>query len=225
MAHRWRGFYSTEQVSRLAGIPRRTLYLWKKNGVISPSVRVVDSNGRTQQGYSYADLAIAKVLHALKLRRLNLRSAVGALRHLYSRFGPPTAVGWADAHVFVVGKEVFAQKPDDWDTTLATKGGQKANISVLGQLVEEQGALLVPREFSDYVEIDPLVMDGEPVVRDTRVPTSMLAMLFNEGTSVLRLAELYAPIPASTIRKAIEFEKGIGKTSPNTATRTRTSSN
>ena len=84
-----------------------------------------------------------------------------------------TMFGAERDHVYVVDKEVFAQKPDNWDTTSATKGGQKGEMRVLGELSEEDGALLVPKEFSDYVEINPNVMDGEPVVKDTRVPTSM----------------------------------------------------
>lgn len=220
---KWQGFYSTEQVSRLAGIPRRILYLWKKNSVITPSVRIIDASGKTEEGYSFADLAIAKVLYALKSKKLNLRSAVIAFRHLYDRFGAPTTEGWADAHVFIVKKEVFAQKPDDWDTTLATKGGQRADVRVLGQLVEEQGALLVPKQFSEYVEINPDVMDGEPVIRETRVPTSILALMSGEGTSIARLAELYAPIPVTTIEKAIEFERSIDESYSRIAPKTRTS--
>ena len=31
----WQGFYSTAQVSRLAGVPKRTLYHWKARGIIT----------------------------------------------------------------------------------------------------------------------------------------------------------------------------------------------
>jgi DNA-binding transcriptional MerR regulator len=33
---KWQGFYSTEQVSRLASIPKYILYHWKKIGLIPP---------------------------------------------------------------------------------------------------------------------------------------------------------------------------------------------
>jgi len=152
------------------------------------------------------------VLHALKLRKLNLRSAVIAFRHLYFRFGIPSGEGWSNAHVYIVNKEVFAQKPDNWDTTLATKGGQRGEMRVLGELAEEEGAFLVPKRFSEYIEINPEVMNGEPVVKDTRVPISILATLSAEGVSVDELAKMYNPISVTSIQNAIEFEKNIEET-------------
>lgn len=205
---KWQGFYSTDQVSRLAGIPVRILYRWRKQNVVPPSVRVIDFSGKVEEGYSYRDLAVIKVLWALKLRKLNLRSAVIAFQHLYDRFGPPTSKGWQDAHVYIDGKNVFAQKPDNWDTTLATKGGQKGEMRVLGELTEEEGALLVPRRFSEYVEINPEVMDGEPVVRDTRVPTFMLATLAAERLSPEEIARIY-DISKEAVVHGIAFEKDI----------------
>ena len=57
----WQGFYSTTQVSWLAGVPKRTLYDWKARGIIAPSVQIIGMDGREDEGYSYADLAIIKV--------------------------------------------------------------------------------------------------------------------------------------------------------------------
>lgn len=222
---KWQGFYSTNQVSRLAGISKRTLYRWKRKGIISPSVRVIDANGKVNEGYSYADLAIIKVLQALRIRKLNLRSVVIAFRHLHERFGSLAGEGWSNAHVFVVKKDVFAQKPDDWDTTLATKGGQRAEMRVLGELLEEEGALLVPKEFSEYVEINPDVMDGEPVIRDTRVPTFILATLARRRMAITELADLYYPISATAIERGIAFEKTIEQAYSKVATKIRTPAN
>lgn len=209
MSTEWQGFYSDRQVSRLAHIPLRTLYRWKSQRIVRPSLYVIDASGKKEEGYTYADLAIIKLLRALKVKQLNLRSIVVALQHLYERFGLPSSPRWAKAHVYVVGKKVFAQKPDNWDTTLATKYGQKVEMRVFGQLVEEEAALLVPKSFSDYVEINIDVMEGSPVIRDTRVPTYMLAMMYNKKHSIDDLVELYSPIPAEAIRKAIEFERSL----------------
>ena len=221
----WQGFYSTSQVSRLARIPIHTLYLWKRRKLVYPSVRITDDKGKVDEGYSYADLAIIKLLRALRKKQLNLKSAVIALRHLYDRFGTPTStnIDWISAHVYVIGKEVFAQKPDIWDTTLATKHGQRAEMKVLGELIEEEAALLVPKSFSNYIEINPNVMEGQPVIRDTRVPTFMLAMLFEEGTSVDKLAKIYQPISSIAIKKAIAFERILDQ--PEVAARIRAVNN
>lgn len=209
----WYGFYSTSQVSRLAHVPTRTLYEWRAKRIIAPSVQVIGAGGVEDVGYSYADLAIIKLVRGLRDKSLNLRSVVRALRHLFDRFGPPTSSGWQQAHIYVWGREVYAQRPDEWDTTVATRHGQKPMRELLAfDLFEEDAALLVPRSFAEYVEIDPEVMDGVPVIRDTRVPTSMILMLVDQGTTYGELEELYAPIRRDYLRKAVEFERSLDET-------------
>ncbi len=207
----WQGFYSTSQVSRLAGVPSRTLYYWKTKGIIAPSVQVIGESGKEQEGYSYADLAIAKLLRGLRDKSLNLRSVATALRHLYNRFGPPTSSGWQDAHVFVMNNSVYALKPDEWDTTVATLHGQKMMELLAPKLFEEEAVFLVPRSFAGYVEIDLHVMEGQPVIRNTRVPTAIIAMMFGQGISLNWLVSLYSTIPRLHLRKAIDFERSLDR--------------
>lgn len=207
----WQGFYSTTQVSRLAGIPKRTLYAWKTKGIIAPSVQIIGAAGVKEEGYSYADLAIIKLMRGLRDRQLNLRSVAVALRHLFDRFGPPSGPQWQNAHVYLTGKVVDAQKPDNWGVTVATMGGQKRMEVIVGELFEEEAALLVPRSFADYVEIDPNVMEGMPVVRNTRIPTSVLAMMDDQGASLDELEDLYAPTPRDFLRMGVEFERTLDK--------------
>ena len=206
----WQGFYSTAQVSRIVRVPRRTLYEWKRKGIVSPSVHILDEHGKpVDEGYSYADLAIIKLMRGLRTKELNLRSVAIALRHLFDRLGPFNTPAWTNAHLYVVGKEVFAQKPDDWETTVATSHGQKVETRVIGELVEEEGRILVPKDFGQYIEINPRIMEGQPVIRDSRVPTAMIAALHHQGTSISELVELYKPLTRVQIRKAIEYERGL----------------
>ncbi len=206
----WQGFYSVTQVSRIARVPRRTLYEWKRKGIIKPSVHVVDKHGKVvDEGYSYADLAIVKLMRGLRTKELNLRSVAIALRHLFDRIGPFNDPKWDNAHLYVVGKEVLAQKPDDWETTVATSYGQKVETRVIGELVEEEGRILVPKDFGQYIEINPRIMEGQPVIRDSRVPTAAIAMMHEQGTSISDLVELYKPLTRVQILKAIEYEHGL----------------
>lgn len=207
----YKGFYPTAQVSRLTQIPIRTLYNWKERGIIRPSVYVMDNDRVVEEGYSYADLTLIKILRALRDDQLDLTSAGIALRHLYERLGPPNK-GWADADVYIIGRRIYAHKLDEWDTTAATQFGQKVETRAFGDLFrelreqEEEGSILVPQEFGAYVEINPDVMGGEPVVKGTRVPTAVLAVLKAKGKTIAELARLYSPIPKLTISKAIEYE-------------------
>ena len=210
---KWQGFYSTPQVSRLARVPLSTLYNWKQRAVVVPSVEVVDKDGYVvEEGYSYADLTIIKIMRALREDRLDLNSVGVALRHMYERLGPPSQ-GWSDANVYIVGKKIFAEQSDEWQTTSATGFGQRVATRLFGDLFpslkeqEEEGSILVPRDYSAHVEIDPSVMGGQPVVRNTRIPTSLFPTLLDKGKSIDDLVRLYYPISRETIEKAVEFEQ------------------
>ena len=207
----WQGFYSTAQVSRLAGIPKSTLYDWKTRGVIAPSVKIIGHEGVADEGYSYADLAIIKLMRGLRDKQLNLRSVARTLRHFYDRFGPPTSPAWQNVHVYIDGKDVHSERPDEWDITVGTRFGQKAMRLFGGLIGEEEATLLVPSSFTEYVEISPDVMEGQPVIRNTRVPTTSIAMLTEEGASLAELVELYAPIPRRFLQKAIDFERSLDR--------------
>ena len=208
----WQGFYSTPQVSRLARVPLSTLYNWKARAIISPSVEVVDKDGYVvEEGYSYADLTIIKIMRALREDRLDLPSVGVALRHMYERLGPPSE-GWSDANVYIVGNKIFAEKSDEWQTTSATGFGQKVATRLFGDLFpllreqEEAGSILVPRDYTPYVEIDPRIMGGQPVIRNTRIPTSLFPILLAKGKSVDDLVRLYHPVSRETVEKTVEFE-------------------
>jgi uncharacterized protein (DUF433 family) len=167
-------------------------------------------------GYSYADLTIIKILRALREDQIDLSSAGIALKHLWERLGPPSR-GWADARVYLVGKRIYAEKQDQWETTAATQFGQKVETRLFGDLFrelkeqEEEGSILIPKDFRAFVEITPKVMGGQPVVRGTRVPTSILAILRAKGKSIKELARLYKPIPKGSIEKVIAYEDFLDK--------------
>ncbi len=216
MSNEWQGFYSTSQVSRLARVPLRTLYDWKARGIIKPSIQLMDNDLVVLDGYSYADLTIIKILRALREDQIDLNSAGIALKHLCERLGPPSR-GWADEHVYLVGKRIYAEKQDEWETTAATQFGQKVETRLFGDLFkeleeqEEEGSILIPKDFRAFVEINPEIMGGQPVVRGTRVPTSIFTILKAQGKSSKELARLYSPIPRGTIEKAIEYEEFLDK--------------
>ncbi|MDO8615023.1 MAG: DUF433 domain-containing protein [Dehalococcoidia bacterium] len=208
----WQGFYTTAQVSRLAGVPAATLYEWKKRGIVTPSLQLIHNGDVVDQGYSYADLTFVRIIRAMRERKLSFDGAARSLRHLYERLGPP-GEGWANEKVFVVGNRVYAERPDQWGTTDATEMGQTLIPVFFGDIFEElrgleDGAsILVPLEFRKYVEINPLVMGGEPVVLGTRLPTAVLRTMYRKYGSLERLAALYRPIERVKLQKALEYEK------------------
>ena len=205
----WQGFYSIAQISRLASIPRTTLYEWQRRGIISPSMQIRETG---ETGYTYADLTIIKILRALREDKLDLDTAAMALDHLFERLGPPSK-GWADASVYIVGNKIYAEQPDGWDVTVATRLGQTVETRLFGDLFErlrdreEPGEILVPEQYVEYVEINPKVMGGQPVVRGTRMPTAVLALLRAKGRTVEYIASLYPWLKKKAIEMAIQYER------------------
>ncbi len=209
----WQGFYSASQVSRLAGVPLRTLYNWAERRIFMPSIEMRDRSGELiGRGYSYADLTFVRMIRALRDTRLDFKSVVIALRHMFDRLGPPNK-GWAGEHVYFVGRRIFVYRPDPWGTTVATQYGQKVETRLFGELFEElkeldEGAsILIPRQFQSQVQINPKVMGGEPVIKGTRLPTSVVAGFAAKGKNLGELASLYAPVPIEALRAAIEYER------------------
>ena len=207
----WQGFYTTSQVSRLTGVPLATLYEWRRRGITRPSLQLIQAGLVADEGYSYADVTLIRVLRALRERRLTFDSAGRALRHMYERLGPPNR-GWANERVYLVGNRIYVDRPDPWGATDATQLGQKVETLLFGDLfnelreLDEGASILVPPAFRPYVQITPAVMGGEPVVRDTRLPTSVLQAMLAKYKSIDRLASLYRPIPKKAIEKALEYE-------------------
>ena len=208
----WHGFYSTSQVARLARIPRSTLYDWKARNILKPSVRIMSGNEIVDEGYSYADLTILRLSRAIRDKKLNMRSVCIALRHLIDRFGHPNQ-GWPDVHIYIANNHVYAEKLDEWDITAADKGGQKVETRVFDDVfdilrdIDQDGDILLPKGFSQCITIKPGVMGGDPVIRNTRIPTFSIATKCHQGIPIDRLVDLYKPVTRQCIEKAIEYEE------------------
>ncbi len=210
------GLYSTSQVSRLARIPISTLYDWKKRGILRPSLYLEEGGLIAHEGYSYADLTLARIIKALRDKHLDFDSASKALYHMYQRLGPPSR-GWANERVYVFGNRIYVDRPDQWQVTDATKLGQKVMEVCFGDLfdelreIDEEASIIVPPQFRKYVQVNPNIMGGEPVIRDTRVPTATIVALFDEYQDIHKLARLYRRIPEIKIEKALEYERYLDR--------------
>ena len=71
-------------------------------------------------------------------------------------------------------------------------------------------ALLIPNEYVGYVEINPDVSDGAPVVRETRIKTAVLHAMVNVGRTtndIMRNA--YPFLTHVQIDSAVGFERSL----------------
>jgi len=181
-----------------------------------PSLVLLEGGQVADEGYSYADLTLARIIKALRDKHLDFDSASKALHHMYERLGPPDR-GWANERVYVLANRIYVDRPDHWEVTDATELGQKVMETCFGELfdelreMDEEASIIVPPLFRKYVQVKPEIMGGEPVIRDTRVPTATVTALFTQYRTVEKLANLYRTIPPLKIEKAIEYERYLDR--------------
>jgi uncharacterized protein (DUF433 family) len=208
-------FYAFQQASRLSLIPKSTLGYWVVHGVVAPSRRLVAPNNQIiAEGFSFADVRYLGVLRFLRSKAVPLEYAVDVVRHLIERFGPP-GPRWKNAVVGGGRREVYAYAEDEWGTTLVVKGGggqtfieslRPSIVLAIKEASRSPDAILVPAEYYDFVEINPRVAGGMPVVRGNRVPTAVLRAMAND-MPVARIAKnVYPFLTVNQIDRAVAFE-------------------
>jgi len=94
--------------------------------------------------------------------------------------------------------------------------GQRVIETLFGDLfeelreIDEEASIIVPPQFRKYVQVKPEIMGGEPVIRDTRIPTAtVLALLAKHDIDELK--KLYRRIPPEKIEKAIQYERYLDR--------------
>jgi uncharacterized protein (DUF433 family) len=202
------GFYTPHDAARLARIPRQRLDAWRRMGVIPRDFIFIGYAGKEDEGYSFQSLIYLRVLRMLRSYE-SLQCAVDTVKHLVERFGEP-GPAWADARLLKQGWRVYAIARDKWEVT-DTQRGQKAMYQLLfdedfEQLRKRADALLVPRKFQDYIQINPSVASGMPILQGTRMPTGAIYALHNRKFNQREIIREYPSLTQAQVKKAIDFE-------------------
>lgn len=62
-----------------------------------------------------------------------------------------------------------------------------------------------PIEFSNRIVVDPRVLVGKPVIKDTRIPVSLILNLVAHGAPFAEIIEDYPTLTVEDIRAAILY--------------------
>ena len=213
----WDGCYPTTAAARLTGAPRSAFYALNRQGIIrrnAAAYNLFDPADRPSRiGYSLTDLMIVKLLRGRRNKQLNPHSLAQALRQLFQEHGGANNPAWQQAPLYRRGRQVYAQKPNDW-AAAADKGPGKNQTLPARELFHPDALSLVPPPFRDYVAIDPAVQGGEPVLRHRLcILTSLLAAMHERGKSYSEIARQYPLVPQKTVAKAIEYEHWLDRIS------------
>ena len=204
------GFYSRREAARLARVPVATVSLWATKGIVVPTSKWVDEDGKETQGYSFEGLVYLRLVRLLRTQDFPMRTVVNAVNHLRDVFGPP-GPRWERARIFSDGRDVWVDHKNNWGVTSAGRKGQKAAQELFGPefalLKQRADALLVPSDFARHVEIDPGIRNGLPVVRKTTIQTATIHSLHRSGLTYKRVGEYYPHLFRTQIVRADKFEQ------------------
>jgi uncharacterized protein (DUF433 family)/DNA-binding transcriptional MerR regulator len=203
------GCYEAARASALAGVPRSTLYLWARNGLVTPSVSPVQ-----EKLWSYRDLLVLRAVSWLRRAKSEVPpSPMSQIRQALSLAADLGVDPWAErASGILVDRtgEVFLRADD----RVLNMRGQPTVIGheTLDLLNPFGGAdglhgphLVTPRP---HLRIAPATLSGEPHVAHTRIATRTLAALAQDGYTPAQIARMYEILPGE-VEEALDLERAL----------------
>ena len=206
-----RGRYPVERAAQLSGIPRSTLYDWRREGIYDP-----DFPNASPVAWSYRDLVFLRPLAWLRQTRWTRPDAAAAVAEVRRRASAGEQLRYirADSTALVIGSKPFGLEPsllpfDDVMSLFARFDLPKPVEELRKGLA---GRLWAPNlvEPSTHTAISPEVLAGEPCVVRTRIPTSTVAALATDrGLSAPDIVRLYPDLTIETAEDALLLERRL----------------
>ena len=200
-----RGMYSARVAARVARMPSQRFQAWIKSGLLHP--HKFDYGKRVENTYSYDDLLLIRLIIRLQGQGATTRSIRVALNTIeYMHEGDRTA--WKQVEMYVSEGVVVVMFPGgtrwEWNPVAASKGPQKMAAVFFPDLIEELKNELVPPDRFKYIEVDPEVLGGSPIVKGTRISTSaVMSVLESEGDPT----EVYPDLTKEQVAEVQDYEQ------------------
>lgn len=210
-----RGRYTAARASQLSGVPKSTVYDWRKKNVYTPDYTAADPTM-----WSYRDLVLLRVLAWLRQGGMDRPLAAEKVASIKTQLSDGIEIRFIHA----TRKDVVLNSEDD-----AVGNDDRENLlpssdffSLLGTfdlhepIVElrsaRRGSIWAPDLVtpSQHSFISPWVLAGDPCVQRTRIPTSALHALSAERELPTdAIVELYPGLTAAAVEDAISLERRL----------------
>lgn len=212
-----RGVYTAERASSLAGVPKRTVYFWARNGILVPSV-----SAERIMLWSWSDLVTLRAIYWLRhpskkddraatsMRRV--KGTIRAIEDASSRMGEAIASGAVTIHVDRSGKTYMHSHrgaeligPNERRRLLG-----KEMLDPLAQFSIDS-LLSGPdlRRPRPTLRIVPGKLTGEPHVAETRIETRVLEALFAKGFEEDQILGMYPDLSPAALFEAVDLERQL----------------
>ena len=208
------GCYEATRTSALSGVPQSTVYLWARNGLVTPSV----SPTRVKL-WSYADLMALRILYWLRHPKSKSGGEVPA--------SPMTRVRGALVELDKRGLDIWDDSSGDLSSPLRVDTSGQIWLDVDGVPHHEGQAalpgsldLLGPFDLADRngpdlrrprpnLRIVPGRVSGEPHLAKSRITTLSAAALYQNLGDLAAVAALYPGFGVEAFKDAVEFERSL----------------
>jgi uncharacterized protein (DUF433 family) len=154
-----------------------------------------------------------RALVRLRAAKLPLQQIRKAIRYIYETLG--SRVEWWNLKMIVDRRDLVVVLPRDQspmgieEVVVATRGGQKPFEIFFADLVNDLLSgeeLQAFPEIKQYINIDGRVQGGAPVIRNTRIRTSVIYYWHQCELSPEEISELYGGLDKDAISAAIRYE-------------------
>lgn len=208
-----RGRYDNTRASQLSGIPRSTLYEWRRNGIYVP-----DFSGDKPATWSYGDLLYLRLLAWLRQCGMERHTASKAVRSIKLQIiaGQEIRYFFADRHTLMVDEERTNRVTGQTILPFSDLSGLFRTFDILNPVPELGGGKLSRLWAPDLIMpspmtfISPWVMAGDPCIAHTRIPTSSIYALKEErGLSSLEIVDLYPGLTVDSVDDAYLLERRL----------------
>ncbi|MEV4417844.1 DUF433 domain-containing protein [Catellatospora sp. NPDC049609] len=201
--------YSEALTAALGGVTVHQLRGWR-SGAEPLLVPEAETSGRSVR-YSYLDLLAVRTVGLLRaaFSLQKIRKAVGNLHGL-------SDVDHLGRYVLLRdGESIVWERDEEYSVDLLRRPGQQ--VLVTGRDVLEgfegwSGVQVVPlRRPKPGISITDDVMDGFPVIEDTRVPYDTIAGLANDGLDASNIRYFYPAVTDEGVTGAVAFEDYVNR--------------
>jgi uncharacterized protein (DUF433 family) len=118
---------------------------------------------------------------------------------------------WHTKTMVTDGEDVFVMLgPEEAGTYSAVQRPGQSVIKIsLGEVAAELTKAGEFLHLNDKLEANPAVLGGSPVIRNTRLPTTLVHQLIDEGVSVEQIQDMYPGVDEDSVRAAEDFEQQL----------------
>lgn len=207
------GLYPLRRAAYICRVSVQRLSYWVRTGLIRPHIHA--SPPRVPPILSYNDLLAVNAIKRFRDQGLPLQKIRAAVKYLSKELEESDE--WYKLRLVTDGDKLLTSLPTSQDireVVDAARYGQKLFEVVFSDLVND---LYVTRElaelfrFKQFIDINPRVQGGAPIIRNTRIPTSVIAGWAKRGLPREEITSFYDGITQDAVDAALQYERSLAE--------------